>query len=327
MKPYPPPPENAEPPGDVNYPSLHRAAISQTTAAIYVLSAAALWGGSTVARKYLLSSVSPYVLVFTTTWIASLYLLVRCRFPLTAFYSFSRADLVALVFLATISSLAAPLAYNAALLYLDASVVAMAEKSQPVFTLTLGYFILGERYPRVVLVTGAIILAAAITLTFTGHHHATATPNYYYGLALVMAAAFAWSTAAILAKSLLTRVAPATMLFGRLLLAGVLLLPTLAISSLRAGLVSLTLLEFLVLTVIGAVCIAEAYLMFYRGLSRMTAGLSGLLEITTPVVALCLAYPLLGEEFSTSQWASALVIISGCVFLSRSPSRANTARG
>lgn len=48
----------------------------------------------------------------------------------------------------------------------------------------------------------------------------------------------------------------------------------------------------------------EGYILYYKGLRHVPAGIAGLLELLTPIVALLLGFSFLGETLSDSQLAA-----------------------
>lgn len=181
--------------------------------------------------------------------------------------------------------------------------------SGPAFTGLLGRLTAGEPF------TGRWIAATALACAgvalLVGGGEAAAVSPLGVGLALVAGASYATYTVA--AKRLLTAGHAPEAVMARAFTAGaVLLLPVLAATG-GGGLVSpggLALVVFL-----GAVPTALAYVLFARGLRRLSSGETATLTLAEPLTATALGIVVLGEHPTALTAAGAALVLGGLVVL------------
>ncbi|HET6547178.1 MAG TPA: EamA family transporter [Solirubrobacter sp.] len=154
----------------------------------------------------------------------------------------------------------------------------------------------------------ALASAGVSTLALAGADAAISLPGV--GLALAAGASYAGYTLA--AKRMLTAGhAPETVMGGAFGVGAVLLLPVLAVAG--AGLAQpggIALALFL-----GIVPTAAAYLLFARGLRRLSAAETATLTLAEPLTASLLGVIVLGEHISAPAAAGATLILAGLLVL------------
>jgi drug/metabolite transporter, DME family len=181
--------------------------------------------------------------------------------------------------------------------------------SGPAFAGVLGRLTGGEPLtPRWAAATGLACSGVALLVGGSGTADVSATG---VGLALVAGASYATYTVA--AKRLLTAGHAPEAVMARAFTAGaLLLLPVLAATG-GGGLVSpggLALVLFL-----GAVPTALAYVLFARGLQRLSSGETATLTLAEPLTATALGVLVLGEHPTGVTAAGAALVLGGLVVL------------
>lgn len=181
--------------------------------------------------------------------------------------------------------------------------------SGPAFAGALGRLTRGERLTGRWAAATALACAGVALLVGGGEGADVSVPGV--GLALVAGASYATYTVA--AKALLTSgQAPEAVMARAFTLGAVLLLPVLVVTG-GGGLLNpggLALVAFL-----GAIPTALAYVLFARGLRRLSSGETATLTLAEPLTATALGIVVLGEDPTASTAAGAALVLGGLLVL------------
>src|SRR5512136_2058454 len=115
---------------------------------LLVVLAAVLWGTDSLFRRPLTRSLSPVTIVFLEHVVLVLVLLPFLARSAGALRNLGRRDWIALSFIALGGSVAATSLFTFAIKHGNPSVAALLQKTQPIFTLLLARWLLGEQPGR-----------------------------------------------------------------------------------------------------------------------------------------------------------------------------------
>ena len=181
--------------------------------------------------------------------------------------------------------------------------------SGPAFAGLLGRAVHGERLTRRWALATGLACAGVALLVGGGEGADVSAP----GVALALVAGASYATYTVAAKGLLTAGhAPEAVMARAFTLGAVLLLPVL-VATRGGGLGSpegLTLVLFL-----GAIPTALAYVLFARGLQRLSSGETATLTLAEPLTATVLGIAVLGEDPTAATAGGAALVLAGLLVL------------
>jgi drug/metabolite transporter (DMT)-like permease len=255
----------------------------EATAVAAALITVLLWGSAFVAIRDAGRTLSPGALALGRLIVsvsALSLLMLRRRERLPPLRDALRIAAFGVLWLGVYS-----VAVNAAERRVDAGTAAMLINVGPILIGILAGVFLGEGFPRL-LFTGCAVAFAGCLLIGLGNAHAGSR----FGIALLIVAAFAYASAAVIQKPLLTRVPPLQVTWLGFVAALVVCLPfapSLAneLDARAAGWVAY----------LGLGPTALGFATWGYALRRMTAGRLASIAYLIPVVAIVLGWAVLGE--------------------------------
>jgi drug/metabolite transporter (DMT)-like permease len=282
-----------------------------------IVSASALWAFGYFVRKLLLVDISAVWLSFVTSLLACVMISVQYHPHVRTVWATFGKRPVLYVALACSGTVCGTTLMYFGLERIDLGVASILEKLQPVFTLIFGAALLRERVSKVKILFVAVALAAACVLT-TKHIRLPEHADFsVLGALAVVGAAASWGLAAVIGKMALNAEdAPEVLAILRFGVASLLLLPVvLGWPSSHARVVS----GRDVALIVGAAYFStvQGYMLYYKGLRYVSAGVSGFLELVTPIVALALGVTLLSEHMTRAQAVAAPVLLVAVLLLAR----------
>ncbi len=277
---------------------------------LLIILGAGLWAFDGVLRRSLYV-VSPLVLVTAEHGLGSLLILPAGLKSLLKQKISPRTWVVASV-IALLSGLIGTAAFTAALQashYIPFSVVFLLQKLNTLFAVTTAWIILKEKLPRYFLIWSAIAVIAGFFVTFPGGriNFSTGTGTIQAAL-LAITAAGAWGSSTALSKLLLKSlpVLSATTLrfllttgFGLIVIGLMGQLPSLALS----------VDQWLRLLMIAFSTGLVALVIYYKGLAKVKASQSAILELTFPLLAVLIDAFLYKVVLAPSQYLAAVVLL------------------
>ena len=255
-----------------------------------------LWGSAFVAIRAVGETVSPgsialgrllvsLVVLGAAAWIA-------CE-PLPA-----RRDLVAIAAFGVLFLGVYSVTLNAAERRVDAGTAAMLINSGPILIAVLAGIVLKEGFPRRLFAGCAVAFAGCVLIGLANVHSSAGAG---YGIALLVVAAFAYATAVVIQKAVLSRASPLQVTWLGCAAGALVCLPfaPVLVSDLDdAGAAGIGWLVYL-----GLAPTALGFATWAYALRRMDAGRLASLAYLIPVVAIVLGWALLGE---TPPWPAAV---------------------
>lgn len=284
--------------------------------ALFLISAAILWGSSFAATKVALKGFAPITLAAVRFLVASVvlfsYEFVRrglgCQFKLNWFHGFKRLLVGGFVgvFLMFVME-------NYAIDIGTSSFVGVIMSSDIIFIAILSYLLLGERlHPMqfgglILCVIGAIgAFASASDLSFISLENALLSGT------LTIGASVCWAIYSIVLKSL--DQTPLIKTAWTCLIGACALTITAVFVEGEKGINNPELIEIVSLLYLGVLVSGVAYFFWAEGLHRVPAGIAGGYLSIAPIVAIG-AGVILGENFSWLLVLSALVVVSGLLLM------------
>lgn len=188
---------------------------------------------------------------------------------------------------------------------LDLGVTLILEKLQPIFVFILAGILLKERLPSAKVKFVVLALFASYFVNPSQSQLSLTKSIDFVGVVYVVLAALSWSISSVIGRKVMSyQDRPELVTVIRFGLCSIALSPCLFIFDFVGPLSNPYTSTVVVLTAL--VSAAIGFLLFYRGLKYVSASISGVLELVTPVAGLVLGVCLLGEELSLSQFLAAL---------------------
>ncbi len=283
---------------------------------LLVVLAAMLWGTDSLFRRPLTQSLSPVTIVFLEHFVLVLVMSPMLARSSAVLRSLGRRDWIALAFIALGGSVAATSLFTYAIKHGNPSVAALLQKTQPILTLLLARWFLGERPGRWFWFCLAPALAGA---------YLVAAPNWQEAFAFD-----ARQSETILAAMGAAALWGACTVFGRYVVARV---PALVVTGLRFT-IALPMLGILfavqprsyrgmpdgvdaVLSIIAMALVPGlvALISYYNGLRLTSASLASIGELAFPLTAVTANWYILGIRLATSQIIGASVLVAAVTVL------------
>jgi len=274
-----------------------------------------LWGSSFLLSKLALAEVGPMVLAFYRWVIGSAglagYLAWRGRLPEALGLArrrpwiFARLGLVGMTFFYVFQ--------NLGLQYTTALHVGVLINLNPVFIALLSTLILDEKLSR--LQWGGILVAGAgVALVSTAGESMSLRGASLLGDGLILLSAACWAIYSVLGRRVLVHHDPLTVTSIAAGWGTAWLLPL----ALGEGLcLDLSLRGWLVVGLLGLLCSALAYVMWFRLLALIPPGHAGAYLFLIPLVSSALAVTCLHEPFTPRTGVGAVLLLAGVVCTER----------
>src|ERR671913_1328735 len=276
---------------------------------------AAMWGTDGILRVPLLEVASPSQIVLLEHLVLLLYSVPAVVLGWRFFRGLGAAQWVALLVIGWGGSALATLLFTTALDVGNPTVVALLQKTQPLFAIALAAILLRERLGWAYWPCFAVAMVGAYLISFgdLGPFRAL-TSAEALAAALALGAALLWGSSTVLGRLVLKDMPFNTLTGARLLLAVPLLAGIViaqgAIGGLGAG-VSPPPGRVILLALIPGLL---ALLLYYRGLSGTRASYATLAELAFPATAVVLNWTFLGVGVSANQILG-FVLLWGAVFM------------
>jgi drug/metabolite transporter (DMT)-like permease len=200
----------------------------------------------------------------------------------------------------------------------------------PIFIVPLAWALLGER-PTMRIAGGMLLALAGVAIVVVVQTAGTgsgAQPVSLLGDALLLGSAFCWALFTVLGAPLARRfsalaASTAATLWSILFIAPLVPIELLSLSHGQHTRVSLTPLSVAAVLYLGWGATALAWLLWYRGVARLAAGVAAVYFFAQPLVGGVLSGLLLHESLSPGFWLGGGVLAGGILLVSWAPSGAH----
>ncbi len=277
----------------------------------------AIWGGTFVAGKHVVSVFTPLMGSFTRYVVACLALLVAAFVLEGGLPRLTRRQWLATFLLGSLGVFAYNLCFMGALDRLPASRAALIIALNPVLTISISAFVLNEHLSRRRWLGVALALFGVWIVISRGDLASIAATTVGVGEFLMFGAVISWALYTVLGRKVLGGLTPLAAtnyaaLWGTLLL-GLLAAPDLG--GLRLDQFDgRMMLSLLYLGVLGT---AVAFVWYYTSIKKLGASITSIFNNLVPVFGVAIAVLVLGEPLLPSMLIGGAVAICGVMLVSR----------
>jgi len=243
-------------------------------------------------------------------------------------FRFSLLDGVAFFVIGALGSALATLAFTRAFLFLNPSQVILLQKLQPLVAFGLAHFWLKERLPKqfipwaILCALGALLVAHQeivqgfhIFTQSLGENSEGLDQRGMVGLMLTFIAVVGWGSSTVFGKYLGTRgFAPKEIMFGRFATGFLALLPLPLSGNLPMAPWGLVYGKILLMVSISGLL---GMFLYYKGLKSLPAKLTGILEMSYPLMAVIINWALIGTRLDILQLLGGLLLMGASSMLQR----------
>jgi drug/metabolite transporter (DMT)-like permease len=277
----------------------------------------AIWGGTFVAGKHVVSVLSPLMGSFTRYLIACVALLVAAFALERGLPRLTRRQWIATFLLGSLGVFAYNLFFMGALERLPASRAALIIALNPVLTISISALVLEEHLSRRRWL-GVVIALTGVAIVITrGEFASVASMGVGLGELFMLGAVTSWALYTVIGRKVLGGLTPLAAtnyaaLWGTLLL-GIVALPDLG--DLHAAQFDWRLiLSLLYLGVLGT---AVAFVWYYTSIKRLGASVASIFNNLVPVFGVAIAVLVLGEPLLPSMLIGGAIALCGVMMVSR----------
>ncbi|MCK5073109.1 MAG: DMT family transporter [Bacteriovoracaceae bacterium] len=263
-------------------------------------------------RKTSLLIFPPLVLVMMEHLIGSLFLLPRIK-KIRSVFKLSFSEKISLAFVACGTSVGGVLCFTHAFNYMNPAIVILLQKLQPVVTILLSFFILGERPRRFFWPLAPVIIISGYVLSFGLKSPLNLRGTIeFYGVLFSLLSVLFWGAGAVFGKKLLQKINYLDLVTVRYI--GGFLFTLILLFVLDNRFVVAPLKNYLPIIYMALVPGLLALVFYYKGLSHISATLSSLLELLFPLSSALIVWFFLGVKMTVVQIIAAVILLF-CVTL------------
>lgn len=268
----------------------------------------AIWAGTFVATKMLLTELTPAVSALYRYIVASAILLAMSRGRLQRP---ARADLPRIVFLSLTGITFYYLLQHYGIKYTDATDAAILVSLSPVFMGLISWTLLGER-PRLAAVAGLIMATVGCVFVVTkGEYAFFRADDRLAGNILILLTAVSWALYSVLGKQLLARYSARTLITYTTVLGTLGILPFTVGELRQAAGSALSFTGWLNVLYLGGLASVYGYLAWYRALERLPSVTVGSYLYFRPLLTAVIAAIVLREAVGAWEVAGGCLIVGG----------------
>jgi drug/metabolite transporter (DMT)-like permease len=275
------------------------------SAAAFLITAAACWGGAAVIAKRAVDEIEPLVLLpielSVSAVVLALVTWVRRQHVVRS------PEMRRLTLLGVLNPGLAYALSLAGLARLSASVSVLLWAVEPVMILLIAWVVLRERESTYVAVCAAIALAGVLMVVVQPGGAAST-----FGVVLTLAGVGACATYTVMSRSLIREASTVPVVLmqqlAALLFAVVLLTVSLPVSGVPS-LSGISATAWWSAIVAGALYYGVAFCFYLAGLRNVSAGQAGLFINLVPVFGITAGAVVLDEQLSSRQWIGAMIVI------------------
>ena len=296
-------------------------------APLFVILAATLWGIDLIVLRPSLYTLPVPLVVMLETAIATTIMTPFFVRRLPALRTLRRNDWLAICAIAILGGAMGTMFITKALFYVhfvNLSIVALIQKLQPVFAITLAALLLKERPPRAFFPWAVLALVGAYLMTFGWRIPNLETGDKTAVAALfALVAAFSFGSSTVFGKRALQSVGFETLTFLRFAMTVVVMLVLTTLTGSWEGLSVTTGKQFRILLLIAFTTGAPAIFLYYYGLRRITASVATICELAFPLTAILLEYLLRGKLLGGVQWLGVIILFASILRVTTLQSRSS----
>jgi drug/metabolite transporter, DME family len=278
---------------------------------LLVFGAAILWALDGILRRSLFS-LPPVTIVFYEHLIGAI-LIAPFLYKAWQAERLNAKEWRALGIVALFSGVLGTLFFTTALLqvnFIAFSVVFLIQKLQPIFAVTMGWVVLGERPTRRYMLWAALALIAGYFVTFpNGAVNLGEGGGYLTAALFAFLAAICWGSSTALSRYTLLGHSNTFVTGMRFMLTVPIALAAVAVLGQTQSLTAVSIPQFLTL---GAIALSTGMLalwIYYRGLKTTPVRVAAIVELAFPATAVLIDFFLYGTTLAVSQYLAAAVLL------------------
>jgi len=287
---------------------------------LLIIIAACLWALDGIVRRSLYV-LPPITIVFFEHLVGSVILLPFV-FKQIFKYSFSKQEILLLIWVSLFSSLLGTLWFTTALLkvnFIPFSVVFLIQKLQPIFAMSTAYVFLGEKFKRRFIAWAGLALLAAYFVTFKDGIVNLQTGSGTIEAALfALGAAIAWGSGTTFSKMALAKKPDTVVTSFRFFITALISLPVVFLMGGGSSFNQIGSSELLKFVFIALSTGMVALLIYYKGLKQTPVRVSTILELAFPVLAILIDAALYKTFLAPTQLIAAGLLIFSIFKLTKS---------
>lgn len=270
---------------------------------------AALWGGTFVAIRYLLTEMSPLALIGIRFLISAVIFAVFLAFTKRPKGPVPARDLLRILAASLTGIVVYQLALNFGELRVTAGTSSLIVALHPVITAVAAAFVLGEKITPRKAAGFSIAIGGLIVVVLLGSGHANLS-GALKGILLVLVAPLAWSASTLMTKPLSGRYPAAWLTSWIMILGAVFMVPAMGTGAIHQAL-ALSLHGWIAMIFLSLGATFLAYLFWYYGLQHLEAGKISIYVYLCPFFALIGGALLLGETLTSFSILGGALIVGG----------------
>jgi drug/metabolite transporter (DMT)-like permease len=279
--------------------------------------AVVIWGASFIATKIVLRDLSPITIVWIRfamgVVILGIAVVVRNQFSLL-----NRNEWMYFALLGFLGITFHQWLQSNALQTSEASTTAWIVSTTPVFMALLGWIVLKEKLGWIKIAGILLAFVGVLLVVYDGDLSAISLRSFGKpGDILVLISAINWTVFSVLSRRGLKRY-PATLMMFYVMFIGWLFTSILFFATQNiAEIANLTTNGWLGITFLGVFCSGLAYIAWYDALQALTTAQTGVFLYIEPLVAVAVAFLVLGEAITAASLLGGAIIILGVWLVNR----------
>lgn len=278
---------------------------------VLIVIAASLWAFDGIIRRSLFTLPS-ITIVFYEHLIGAIILLPYLIWSFKK-EKFTKKEFFLLLFIAGFSGVLGTLWFTTALLkvnFISFSVVYLIQKLQPIFAMSTAAIVLKEKITKSYIKWALVALIAAYFVTFKNGivNLSTGTGTIIAAL-YALGAAFAWGSSTAFSKLALQKKPSMYVTAWRFLLTSILGLGMVFVLGQSKSLVAPTVSQFARFALIAVSTGMVAIVIYYKGLKKVQANVSTLLELVYPLLAVFIDATLYKSFLAPTQYLAGAVLL------------------
>ena len=284
---------------------------------VCLLSATLIWGASPVIIKLLLTLLPPSVIVagrylLASAALAPFAIVIALRNRKRA----SARDWLQLVAVGVLGSGIGQLLFVNAVNLSSAGIVNALSKSQPLFVVFLGFFVLRERVSSIRFVLVSMMIAACALIGAGEFQGGRAMLHQrLLGDGLALCAGISWALAVVLGKTALRKFPAEVVALVRFGMGFTVAGGVMVASGAKPTFEGISPMYWALFAALGLICGALALVLYYRGLAGVEAHVAASLELLGPTVTVVLGWVVLGETLNPWHVAGICTLLFGAYLM------------
>ncbi len=276
-------------------------------------------GSSVPVAKELISEVPIFIALFLRYFICLISIFIAIKLFKLPTIQLSRNQIMALLFQALLGVFLYPVALFYGVTQTDALIAGVILGTLPAVTGILSIFFLKEKLNWYYAI--GIIFAVGGVIIANLHHAEKNVPGNsgLIGIVLILVAVLGQAGFTVVGKVNGTKLSAVMMAYWLSLIGSIMFLPFALVESIHFDFHRVSTTTTLLLLYYGVIVTALGYYLFYSGLPKLPAMVSGVYSAAAPLAAMLIAVIFLGETLTWSSVIAALLILVAIVVISLRP--------